>query len=199
MRIRVVGITGKQNSGKDTLADAFIQHDFLKMAFADPLKDIVNRMFGISTWVLWGPSEKRDTRTRMILQTLGTDYARGIDPEVWVKRTMERIRDAALHRRDPLGRCVVPPEDKELRVVVPDVRFRNEAEALKSFAPDTILIRVHRPDSEEGKDESTCTHVSETEMDTIPSELYKYTLHNTGTLEEFQNAADETVAKVLGT
>jgi len=197
MRIRIVGITGKQNSGKDTLASAFIENDFLKMAFADPLKDVIHRMFNIPKTVLWGPSENRDTHTRMILQTLGTDYARGIDPEVWIKRTTERIREVATRRRDPLERCVVPLGDKELRIVVPDVRFSNEAEALRNFAPDAVLIRVHRPGSEEGKAVETCTHISETEMDTIPSEMYKYDLQNVGTLEEFQTAARDVVRKVL--
>jgi len=197
MRIRLVGITGKQNSGKDTLASAFIENDFLKMAFADPLKDIVHRMFDIPKTVLWGPSENRDTHTRMILQTLGTDYAREIDPTVWIKRTLDRIQKAATQRRDPLERCTIPTEDKELRIVVPDVRFLNEAMELKSFAPDCVLIRVHRPDSEKGKAKETCTHVSETEMDAISSELYKYNLQNTGTLEEFQAAARDVVRKVL--
>lgn len=197
MRIRLVGITGKQNSGKDTLAYAFIKQDFLKMAFADPLKDVVHRMFRIPTSVLWGPSENRDPQTRRILQTLGTDYARGIDPDIWIKRTMERIRTAATDGRDVLERCVIPSEDKELRIVVPDVRFRNEADALKSFAPDTILIRVHRPDSEKGKSKESCDHASETEMDTIPPEMYLHTLHNIGTLEDFTDAADELVSKIL--
>ena len=180
--MKVVGITGTLNSGKDLLATEFVNRGFVRMAFGDPLKDAVHRIFRIPTEILWGDSSKRDTRTRKILQELGTDFARKFDPDVWVKRTLERIEKFGRGDGDYLEMCptTIPNTTK---IVVPDVRFPNEAEALNTNF-DAELIRVYRPEASKGKDPDTVCHASETSIDEIPWELYTHTFRNHGTLKE---------------
>ncbi len=57
----IIGISGKANSGKDTVADYLVsQYKFTKVALADPLKRFLMEIFDFSEEQLWGPSEKRE-------------------------------------------------------------------------------------------------------------------------------------------
>ena len=55
----IVALSAYKNSGKDTAADYLIKnYDFVRVAFADPLKDSVAEMFGISRDSLDNPALK---------------------------------------------------------------------------------------------------------------------------------------------
>jgi hypothetical protein len=57
----IIGISGKANSGKDTVADYLAkQYKLTKVALADPLKRFVMEVFDFSEEQLWGSSEKRE-------------------------------------------------------------------------------------------------------------------------------------------
>ena len=63
--MKLIGISGKSRSGKDTLARMFRffpQGDgaAVEMAFADPIKRILKNLYGWSDETLWGPSHLRD-------------------------------------------------------------------------------------------------------------------------------------------
>jgi len=162
------------------------------MAFADPLKDAVHRIFRIPVEVLWGDSSKRDTRTRKILQELGTDFARKFDSEVWVNRILERIERIEKGEADYLELLDTSNIGETVKIVIPDVRFPNEAQALvKQF--DAKLIRVWRPGAGDSKDPETRRHKSETSVNEIPKKLFTYTFLNNGTREEALQRAEELV------
>jgi hypothetical protein len=55
-----LGLTGQAGSGKDLVADYFVEKGFMKVSFADPIKRFVMKAFGIPKYVLWGPSSARD-------------------------------------------------------------------------------------------------------------------------------------------
>lgn len=133
-----VGLTGKAGAGKDTVADRLVdKHDFQKVAFADPLKFMLLRLDPIlddqgtrlSHIVReFSHSQKAESEAhlkahfpeyRRLLQVLGTDCIRAIDPDFWVKATMSGVmdKDAA-------------------RVVFSDVRFANEVAAIQDLTYD---------------------------------------------------------------
>ena len=58
----VIGLLGPAGSGKDLVADWFVNKGFVKVAFADPMKRFVQRAFGLSVEQLWGPSEERNKK-----------------------------------------------------------------------------------------------------------------------------------------
>jgi hypothetical protein len=182
--IKVVGITGKQGSGKDAVAGVFVHElSYERIAYADALKHVVSWMFRIPTDELWGPSEKRSTRTRVILQELGTDFARKHDPEIWLRLFNKRVDARHTGQNAP---CYL---------VVPDIRFPEEVTNLK-LNYDTRLIRVNRPGVEFTKDAATRNHVSETSVDLIPENALDFTVNNTGTLDDLQKMT-RTIASLI--
>ncbi len=130
----LVGITGKKRSGKDTLADFLGYINYVKRGFADPLKEAAVHIFGLPIRAFDGKNKDREKvnefwgmSPREMLQKLGTEACRdGICPDIWIKRM-----ELELLRND--------------RVVIPDVRFENEAEFIRENGG--FLIHVIRPDS----------------------------------------------------
>jgi hypothetical protein len=117
----LIGVCGAAGSGKDTVADIL---GFERVAFADPLYEMVSIVTGLT------PDEMRDRETkeatidwlghspRQLLQTLGTEWGRDtISQTIWVDAAMRRVRRLLDEGRD---------------VVVTDVRFDNEAAAIKA-------------------------------------------------------------------
>ena len=57
----IIGLSGKAGTGKDAVAKILVkEYNFVRVAFADPLKRICKEIFGFSDEQLWGPSEKRN-------------------------------------------------------------------------------------------------------------------------------------------
>jgi hypothetical protein len=176
--LRIIGFGYQIGSGKDTAADVLCnEFGYVKMRFADALKEAVSVVFG------W-PREKLDDRKfkakedafwgvtpRTILQRVGTEAMRQqIRDDVWIKALELRIKNFIR-----MGR-VLP------WIVVPDVRFVNEAEAVKSWGG--IVVRIQRPDNPfVHPDDAAIKHASETELDDY--RCWDHTLINDGTLVEF--------------
>jgi len=146
--MKIIGITGKARSGKDTLAEYLVEHHgFLKLSFAEPIRRFVSDITGHSVEDLAdGPLKEEnlgwiDTTPRRLMQTVGTEWGRQmVDPDLWLKVAHRRIRDAR--------RAGVPG------IVISDVRFNNEAEFVRRW--DGEVIRIERPGVE-----AVAAHASE--------------------------------------
>ena len=57
-KVKIIGITGYKNSGKDTLAEYFIDNGFYKISFADPLKQACKEIFSFSDDQLYNQNFK---------------------------------------------------------------------------------------------------------------------------------------------
>lgn len=142
MKKRILGISGKKQSGKDTIA-GFLKEIVspalvVRIGFADALKEEVAAACGVPVEFV----ESYKSNFRKILQGWGTDFRRELCGETyWIDKTREKIQKL------PDG----------VLVVVPDVRFPNEAEMVDELGGK--LWRVERGTS--GADE----HPSETAMD----------------------------------
>jgi len=117
----LIGMCGAAGSVKDTMADFLV---FDRVAFADPLYEMVAIVTGLT------PAEMRARETkereigwlgqspRQLLQTLGTEWGRNtVSQTIWVDTAMRRVRGLLEQGRS---------------VVVTDVRFDNEAAAIKA-------------------------------------------------------------------
>lgn len=157
----ILGISGKAGSGKDTVADYLISMGIMdkKHPFAKAVKDICGLMFNISEHDLYNnkdkttdvivtdnvisliPSLKNRKGTclsvRELLQYFGTDIARKFYKQVWISVLLNNI-------------------NKNENVVISDVRFKNEADAIKKAGGK--LIRLTR-------NPYNMEHESETELD----------------------------------
>lgn len=131
---KLIGICGKARSGKDTIANhLWAEHAFTRIAFADPLKRGAQEMFGLSDAQLLDDSLKEvmiahwGLSPRQIFQQLGTEAIRNtFGPDHWIKRWLLSY-NFLKHTDD---------------VVVPDVRFDNEAAAIREQGG--VIIQVRR-------------------------------------------------------
>lgn len=172
-----IGLIGHAGCGKDAVAARLTHHGFERIAFADPVRSILLNMnplitsdglrlrdavdaYGLDT------AKRQFHVVRELLQGLGEGVRASLGESVWV--------DHALRRLDALS---------DRPVVVSDVRYRNEALALRSRR--FFLVRVQRPGVGPANG-----HPSETN---IPVELADATLLNDGSLQELHAAVDALV------
>lgn len=108
---------------------------------------------------------------RMILQHVGTEGIRRVDPDAWVR--------VALRRIDQQLAGPLPPNI----VIITDCRFRAEADAV--WRAGGQVWRVRRPSTDHAA-RGLGGHSSETEMDTIPDTMFQRVINNDGSLTQLE-------------
>lgn len=189
----IVGITGKKRSGKDTAAAALVeQRGFVRVGFADALKKMAlavdpvvyvgnngghARLHHIVECVGWERAKDEYPEVRRLLNKLGTNGVRDIiGADSWINAWQRQVNELPTVQRYEMrsrGRTLVTARPN---VVVPDVRFLNEASSVLEYP--SLVIRVVRP----GLDTND-TARSETEMDEIDPDV---AVINDGTAEQLQ-------------
>ena len=184
----LIGLTGRARVGKDTAAEHLrFQHWFLPMAFADPIRDGLCVMFGLT------PDRFREISKeltidhlglspRQLMQRLGTEFGRHqVGETVWLDEAARRLaRLADNHNRFA--------QDTPFRVVITDVRFDNEAQWVRDRGGR--VIRICR----EGAPQVT-GHVSEAG---VRDDLVDCVVSNDGSYEEFYARLDGALAMLEG-
>lgn len=138
----IVGICGLIGSGKGTVGDILVEQGFVKVSFADKLKDGVSTIFGWDRAMLegdtdesrawreqrddyWSDETQMEVTPRLVLQLFGTDCMRdGFYDGVWVSLLKKTILD-----------------NPEQNYVIPDVRFENEIKMIRSIGGEVWEIR----------------------------------------------------------
>lgn len=137
----IIGLLGFAGSGKGTVGDLLMDyHGYRKDSFAGPLKDATAAIFGWDRGLLEGdtpqsrawrerPDEfwtehfEQTFTPRIALQLMGTEAGRNVfHKDLWVISLLHRAQGHS--------------------IVVTDVRFKNEVEALKQAGG--IMVRVQR-------------------------------------------------------
>jgi hypothetical protein len=166
----IIGLSGYAQVGKDTVAQILVEdYGYTRIGFADIIKKaayILDPIITLDGMRLAHAVEKYGWETskqvpevRRILQVLGSEVGRElIDPQIWVELTMHSVH----------------PDDK---IVISDVRFKNEAEEIKW--KQGKIWRITRID----KDAPVNVHRSETDMDSWDFDQY---VANNGTVEDLK-------------
>lgn len=159
----VIGICGKKGSGKTTIASHIKNNSNTKCieyAMADPLKDGVSKLFGLTYDQTHGNlkevvDRRYNVTPRKMLQVIGTEWLRDrleidvgikLKETLWITRFREFVSD-------------IQENTKYATIVVHDVRYVDELEAVLSY-PCSKVIFVERKTQSEVKDELS-SHKSE--------------------------------------
>jgi len=173
--MRILMISGKSASGKDTVAD-FMERlltdrgeRVLKIHFGDLVKALLRACYG------WNGI--KDAEGRSMLQKLGTDIMRNRYPTYWAE-VVSKFISATYMDWD--------------WVLIPDWRFINELDTICEYNHDVTTIRVERitkdgeailnPDMTMRQAE----HQSENELDDF---VFEWVIENSGTLEQLYDSA----------
>ena len=159
----IIGISGLAGCGKDTIADYLVTtYGFEKVSFAAILKDMLS-VAGFSE------PANRDDKEKLVAgftftwreaaQKLGTEWARSLDKDIWVKLTVCNLK-----------------EDKNY--VFSDVRFDNEAQAIIDKGGFNIQLVGRKVDLG-----SSASHASEAG---ISSNLITRVIDNNRTIEDLK-------------
>lgn len=197
--MNLIGIVGFIGSGKDTVANKFVDAGCVHDSFANPLKDVCASTFGWDRTLLEGDSnESREFREtpdmfwtrktgipnftpRLALQLLGTDVMRNhFHQDIWIDSLEYRLR------RKGNAKCVV----------ISDARFRNELDLIKNL--NGKIIWVQREELPEWYETAKTAHsnaISRKIMETKYKDVHEsewnwagydvdYVIKNVGTLED---------------
>ena len=166
----IIGLSGYARSGKDTVAELLVlNYEFKRVAFADGIRQALlalnpilhdgTRLNETVQMYGWDVAKAKD-EVRRLLQVMGTEVGRKlIHEDVWVWRLFNSI------------------DDNE-RIVIPDVRFPNEARMIEDRGGEVWRINRHNH-------AAINDHVSEHALD---NHMFKRAIYNDGSLDDL---ADE--------
>ncbi len=203
----LIGIVGFIGSGKGTVGDMLEARGFIKDSFAKPLKDACAMIFGWDRQLLEGDTkESRAWREepdafwsekfgyeftpRKALQLMGTESCRNVfHQDVWIISLIHRhLTDIALNKN----------------VVITDVRFRNEVEAIHLAGGQVVrVMKGNEPHwyrtawqanigDLEAVAKMKALEIHPSEWDWIGSS-FNFEIPNNGTLQELETAVGDLV------
>lgn len=168
----IIGLTGYAQSGKDTVAQILVEHHgFERIAFADKIREFCYAMNPVV-----GHVANEETILRHVVDRDGWDEAKKLGG---IRRMLQNVGIAA---REVFGEKfwieqalngINPTEN----IVITDVRFINEAKAIKEYEGSQIW-KVKRPGIG-----PVNAHISESEMDGYKVDQIFY---NGGTIEDLK-------------
>lgn len=160
----VIGLCGPAGVGKDTAADYLVKnHGFRRISFAAPIYDMLTalgfpppatREEKEAIHPMWGFS------WRHAAQTLGTEWGRSLDQDIWLKLLVRRIKDSHTSK-----------------FVISDVRFENEARTIRDNGGR--ILHLHGRASDLG---SRAKHASEVLVNFKDGEDWE--IDNKGSIED---------------
>ncbi|QMP84513.1 deoxynucleoside monophosphate kinase [Streptomyces phage Endor1] len=157
----LIGLSGYAGSGKDEAAKALIVGGWRRDAFADRLRQF---LYNLDPWVTVSP-DVGVARLAKLVDAYGWDRAKRTFPEI--RRLLQRTGTEA--GRKVLGAQVwvdalmrdFDAENEAL--VVTDVRFQNEADAIRKAGG--VMVRINRPGVGPATDPGGWVHESEVALD----------------------------------
>ncbi|HUW10754.1 MAG TPA: hypothetical protein VM537_13565 [Anaerolineae bacterium] len=188
MKRLILGFGYKRRSGKDSCGEYAVKHmqRLGKEAridwFALSLKHMCGAAFEFTTPQLWGEDKLEvdefwNITPARAMQLCGTECMRKVfGDDFWVRTLERRVKTAVCSS-----------------FVICDVRFPNEAEAVRSWGGH--LVRVDRPGLADVVDGRDPAHESETALDNYDG--WNHVLVNDGSLEELHTKVADLVDSLL--
>jgi hypothetical protein len=210
---------GSAGAGKDEAAKQLMQkHGFVPLAFADPLKRFLSDVFDWSEDQLWGPSENRakedpryprsyhgmdivkDDKTpkyltiRHALQQLGDSFGRNeCYINTWVDYAMRVSKkiESGSHHYDRAKGLLQEMYMRPSNVVITDLRYKNEAEAVREAGGKLVRVKRWVP-----KIKVCPKHQSEKDLLDVHDDDFDWILHNRSTIDDLWTQVDHMIANL---
>lgn len=176
---KLIGITGLKRSGKDTCGLFLINnHNYVKYSFAGALKNACSEIFMFDYEQTEGSKkedhdERWNINPRKVFQRFGTEIFRDNLEQFFPE--MKHIKHNFWIYRFKIWYEKQLELNPNIRVVISDVRFQNEADIIKELGG--ILIKVYRKNLKNND-----THSSETNIMKIKSD---FMIYNDSTIENY--------------
>ena len=179
----LIGLTGPPASGKDEVARYLIEaHGFKRVAFADEIRRaalVLDPYVGESRRLSeivgdhgWDYCKSNWLEVRRLLQVLGTELGRDLHgQDVWVDMVFDAVHQL----------------DAGQPIVITDVRFHNEAAAVRSHGGRIVRLNRSSPSPD-----VVMAHLSEVESAGISPD---YVIPNPGDLAELHGRSDRLVTR----
>ena len=142
----------------------------------------------LGTWLSDLRESKEPLSPRSVLQSLGTEWGRALRDTIWLDHCLlvaGKIQQGSFTYMKTKG----PQYDPTVTgtpVVISDVRFANELEAIKNAKG--YLIKVNRPNA--GLEVSFAQHASEQEQEGFDDEMFNLIVNNNSTIENLLHTVD---------
>jgi hypothetical protein len=182
MKKTIIGLAGRKQSGKTTVANHLVEAGFVRVSFADSMRYMIRSLliscgFSAGHVEMMLMSEKETVidsigkSPRQLMQLLGTDWGRHlIHEDIWVMAAKQKVNSLD---------C--------FNIVFDDVRFENEAAMIRSLGG--LIIHIDRDsDSMDG-------HVSEAGIERHDAD---YLIVNNGALDHFLQDVERAVSGNFG-
>jgi len=165
-KIVIIGLTGVSGVGKSSAAEV-LRDSYRKggnparvINLSDPMKKFCEEMFGFSYNSLYGPAEHRadphpvtGVVPRLALQQLGS-WGRSLQLDLWLSHALKTI--------DMLSKKGFT------RFIIPDIRFRNEADKIKEIGGAIYRLKREGVKPQKTLKGGIKNHDSEVEQMKIP-------------------------------
>ena len=160
----LIGLTGYAGSGKDTVRGLLGAHGYMGMAFADPIRRMLRKLFD-QAGVNYDYMDSRELKEsiipqlgvsyRHLAQTLGTEWGRAVAPDLWLRIASGYINDTISFGE--LWDGGVP------LFAISDVRFANEAQWVRDRGG--VVWRINRPQAAAVREHSSEEEVGRIQVD----------------------------------
>lgn len=177
---RLVALAGVSGAGKDAAAAHLAaRHGFVRLALADPLKETMMELFGLTREQLWGegrnvPDPRLGHAPRALYQRFG-EACREIDPEVWLRPFRKRVTELLSAGES---------------VVCTDLRTHAEHRMARELGGSVWLLR--RPGA--GAPGAMALDRTETELTSAEESTFDAVIWNDGSLGLLSDRLDHTLA-----
>ena len=181
----LIVLSGKKGSGKDTIADMFVEKGWIKVAFAQFIKKALVELMGWDESILNNQKKEENDdywgiSPRFMMQFLGTEVLRNsLGNKLSQSISYQGKEYQASFHIKRLHQLIIPLLKAKKKVIIVDARFQDEIDYVKWMGGITIGIR--------GRENlnNYSNHSSEKDIDNFKN--IDLIIDNSGTLESLTN------------
>lgn len=177
--IKIYLVCGKARHGKDTVAEIIKSHyegqglKAINDFYSYYMKDYAKRITG------WSGADD-ETKPREFLQQFGTNLVRNqIDDDLFINRMIEDIKIFDYFYDV---------------IIISDGRLVKELDRIRDEFHNVTIIRVNRPNFDNGLTEEQKKHITETGLDNYSN--YDYVIENDSTIESLKEKVEKIIMEV---